>query len=195
MTEREKMTSGAWFMTGDPELMECKARARERAGAYNATGEHEPERRVQLLKELFGSCGEKPFIKPPFHCDYGFNIHVGDRFFANFDCCFLDAAPIVIGDDCLIGPHTCIFAVNHPLDPEARKTGVARGAEVRIGNNVWFGGNCTVLPGVTIGDNAVIGAGSVVVSDIPANAVAVGNPARVVKLVTDESKIARPDGE
>lgn len=193
MTEREKMVSCQWFLTGDPELMACKAHAREKAGEYNATGENEPENRVRILKELFGKCGEKPFIKPPFHCDYGFSIEVGDRFFANFECVFLDAARIVIGDDCLIGPHTCIAAINHPLDPEARVTGIAKGAEVHIGNRVWIGANCTILPGVTIGDNAVIAAGSVVTKPVPDNAVVAGNPARVVKYVTDESKISRPD--
>lgn len=192
MTEREKMQACEWFLTGDAELMACKAKARELAGEYNATGEHEPENRVRILKELFGVCGEKPFIKPPFHCDYGFSIEVGDRFFANFECVFLDAARIVIGDDCLIGPHTCIFAINHPLDPEKRKTGVAKGAEVHIGNSVWIGGNCTILPGVAIGDGAVIAAGSVVTKDVPAGAVVAGNPARVIKYVTDESKISGP---
>jgi len=193
MTEREKMRACEWFLTGDSELMACKAHARELAAEYNATGEHEPENRVRILKELFGACGDKPFIKPPFHCDYGFSIEVGNNFFANFDCTFLDAARIVIGDDCLIGPHTCIFAINHPLNPEKRKTGIAKGAEVHIGNTVWIGGNCTILPGVTIGDNAVIAAGSVVTKDVPANAVVAGNPARVVKYVTDESKLSGPE--
>lgn len=192
MTEREKMRAGEWFLTGDAELMTCKAHARELAAEYNATGEYEPENRVRILKELFGSCGEKPFIKPPFHCDYGFSIEVGDRFFANFDCVFLDAARIVIGDDCLIGPHTCIFAINHPLSPEKRKTGVAKGAEVQIGNCVWIGGNCTILPGVCIGDGAVVAAGSVVTKDVPAGAVVAGNPAHVIKYVTDESKLSDP---
>ena len=193
MTEREKMVSGEWFLTGDPELMRCKAHSRELCAEYNATGEREPENRVRILKELFGVCGDAPFIKPPFHCDYGFSIELGDKFFANYECVFLDAARIVIGDNCLIGPHTCIFAINHPLDPDARRTGVAKGAEVHIGDDVWIGGNCTILPGVTIGSGAVIGAGSVVTSDVPAGAVVVGNPARVVKTVTDESKIARPE--
>lgn len=185
-SEREKMTAGEEYMTGDKQLMEDKKRARTIAGQYNATSEEEPERRLALLKELFGACDDKIFIKPPFKCDYGYNIFLGRNFFANFDCVMLDAAPIYIGDNCLMGPKTCIYAVNHPMQAQRRATGVARGSAVHIGNNVWFGGNCVVLPGVTIGDNAVIGAGSVVVHDIPANALAVGNPARVVRRIEQE---------
>ncbi|MBO6054597.1 MAG: sugar O-acetyltransferase [Oscillospiraceae bacterium] len=192
-TEREKMLAGEWFLTGEPELSAAKARAREICTEYNATGEHERENRTRIIKELFGKCGDRPFIKPPFHCDYGFAIEVGNHFFANFEVVFLDAARIVIGDDCLIGPHTVIAAINHPLRPEARPSGIAKGSEVHIGNQVWIGANCTILPGVTIGDGAVIAAGSVVTKDVPANMVVAGNPARVVKAVTDESEISGPD--
>ncbi len=185
-TEREKMTSGEIFMTGDLALMEDKKRARTLAAKYNATAEDEPEHRLALLKELLGSCDDQIFIKPPFKCDYGYNIHLGKKFFANFDCVMLDCAPIYIGDHCYMGPKTCIYAVNHPLTARERNTGAARGSAVHIGNNVWFGGNCVVLPGVHIGDNAVLGAGSVVVHDIPDNALAVGNPARVVRYIDQD---------
>ena len=185
-TEREKMTDGEVYVTGDPQLMEDKKRARTLAAMYNSTTEAEPERRLALLKELFGGCDDKIFIKPPFKCDYGYNIFVGKNFFANFDCVMLDAAPIYIGDNCLMGPKTCIYAVNHPLKARDRVSGVAQGSAVHIGDNVWFGGNCVVLPGVTIGHNAVIGAGSVVTQDIPENALAVGNPARVVRIIEQD---------
>ena len=120
-TEREKMTAGEPFWTNDPQLMEDKKRARRLAEQYNRSSEEEPELRQKLLREIFGRCGEKIFIKPPFHCDYGYNILIGENFFANFDCVFLDAATITIGDNCLIGPKTCIYAIGHPMDAEERK--------------------------------------------------------------------------
>ena len=198
-TQREKMTDGEIFMTGDPELMEDKKNARTLAARYNATTEEEPELRLAILKELFGSCDDQIFIKPPFKCDYGYNIHLGKKFFANFDCIMLDCAPIYIGDHCYMGPKTCIYAVNHPMTARERATGAAKGSSVHIGNNVWFGGNCVVLPGVHIGDNVVVGAGSVVVKDIPDNALVVGNPARVVRYIdqnekNDYSRILFEDG-
>lgn len=180
MTEREKMTAGLPFFTGDPQLMEDKKHARQLAEEFNHSPE-EPELRTALLNRLFGSCGEGAFIKPPFHCDYGYNIHIGEHFFANFDCVFLDAAPITIGNNVMVGPKTCIYAIGHPLDAEERKRSIGLPSPVTIGDNVWLGGGVTILPGVTIGENTVIAAGSVVTKDVPANVVAAGNPARVIK--------------
>ena len=151
--------------------------------AESAVSEREPENRVRILKELFGVCGDAPFIKPPFHCDYGFSIEVGDKFFANYECVFLDAARIVIGDNCLIGPHTCIFAINHPLDPDARRTGVAKGAEVHIGDDVWIGANAAILPGVHICQQCVIAAGAVVTKDVPPHSLVAGVPAKIIKQI------------
>ncbi|MBB5264582.1 maltose O-acetyltransferase [Catenibacillus scindens] len=187
-TEREKMTDGEIYMTGDAHLMKDKSRARTLAARYNGTTEEEGDLRRSLLKELLGSCDDEIFIKPPFKCDYGYNIFVGKKFFANFDCVMLDAAPIYIGDNCLMGPKTCVYAVNHPMTAAERATGAAKGKAVHIGDNVWFGGNCVVLPGVTIGDNVVVGAGSVVVHDLPDNCLAVGNPARVVRYIDQEER-------
>ena len=120
-------------------------------------------------------------IEPPFHCDYGYNIHVGEKFYANFDCIILDVGEVRIGKNCLLAPRVCIFTVGHPIDPELRSTGVEAAKPVIIGDNVWIGGNTVINPGVTIGDNVVIGSGSVVTKDIPSNVVAVGNPCKPIK--------------
>lgn len=183
ITEKQKMMTGLPFNGGDPELMQDKSHARTIAERYNRTTERETKLRDLTLRELFGSCGDKIFIKPPFHCDYGYNIHVGENFFANFDCVILDAAPVTIGKNCLMGPQTCIYAVNHPLNVEERLKGTLIGKPVTIGDNVWFGGNCVVLPGVTIGNNVVVGAGSIVTKNVPDNAVIAGNPAKILKYV------------
>lgn len=181
MTQMERMKAGQLFWNSDEEIKAAKKRARMLADAFNATTEEEPQRRLELLKELLGGCGDDIFIKPPFHCDYGFHIHVGKKFFANFQCVMLDAAPITIGDNCLMGPQTCLYTVNHPMDAETRNADYVYGEPITIGDNVWFGGNCVVLSGITIGDNAVIGAGSVVTKDVPAFAVVAGNPAKVIR--------------
>lgn len=118
-------------------------------------------------------------IRPPFYCDYGYNISLGSNVFMNFNCVILDVCPVSIGDDCQIGPAVQIYAADHPLDPKVRRSGLESGRPVKIGNNVWIGGGAIILPGVTVGDNAVIGAGSVVTRDVPARATVVGNPARL----------------
>ena len=180
-TEKEKMLSGEAFEFCDAELMENKKNARILAEKYNRSSEDELDYRRNILKQLFGKCGENIFIKPPFRCDYGYNIKVGDNFIANFDCVFLDAAPIEIGDDCLIGPKTCIYTVFHPLDPKERQKGLGLSKKVSIGNNVWIGGGATILPGVSLGNNVVVGAGSVVTKSFPDNVGIAGNPAKIIK--------------
>lgn len=180
MTEKEKMLEGLPYLGGDPELMGDKSRARLLAERYNASGE-DAEEREALLRELLGACGENVQVKPPFHCDYGYRIKIGKNFLANFDCVILDSGSVEIGDNCMFGPQTCIYSLNHPLDREARRTGLQLPKPVRIGNDVWLGGNCVVLPGVNIGNNVVVGAGSVVTHDLPNDCLAVGNPARVIK--------------
>ena len=180
-TEKEKMLAGEAFRTGDAELMENKKNARVLAEKYNHSSEDDLDYRKSLLRKLFGRCGEKIMIKPPFHCDYGYQISVGENFFANFDCVFLDAAPIEIGDNCMIGPKTCIYAISHPLDPQERQKNIGLPKKVVIGNNVWIGGGVTILPGVCIGNNVVVGAGSVVTKSFPDNVVIAGNPAKIIK--------------
>jgi len=184
MTEREKMTAELEFFTNDPELMANKKRARATCEEFNRS-EDDPAVRIPILQRLFGKTGENIFIKPPFHCDYGYQISVGENFFANFDCVFLDAANITFGDNCMVGPGTHIYAIGHPLDPDRRNQSVGTPKSVTIGNNVWIGGHCTILPGVTIGDNAVVGAGSVVTKDVPANSVVAGNPAKFIKRIDE----------
>ncbi len=187
-TELEKLKNQEMFWNSDKEIGEIKKRARSLADAFNRTTEEEPDKRLALLKELFGSCTDDIFIKPPFHCDYGFNIHVGKNFFANFDCIMLDAAPITIGDNCLMGPQTCLYTVNHPMDAKTRVANYVYGRPITIGDNVWFGGNCVVLSGVTIGNNVVVGAGSIVTKDIPDNAVVAGNPARILRYIDNHEE-------
>ena len=182
-TEKEKMLAGEFFHCGDTELMENKKYARTLAEKYNHSSEDDLDLRYSLLKKLFGKCGKKILIKPPFHCDYGYQIFVGENFFANFDCVFLDAAPIEIGDNCMIGPKTCIFAISHPLAPKERQKGIGIPKKVTIGNNVWIGGNVTILPGISLGNNVVVGAGSVVTKSFPDNVVIAGNPAKIIKKI------------
>ena len=140
-----------------------------------------------VVKELFGTA-ESAFLNPPFYCDYGKNIHVGKYFFANYNCMIIDVAPVRIGDNCQMAPNVAIYTAGHPVHPAARNTAYEYGIEVTIGDNVWLGGNTVVLPGVHIGDNTVIGAGSVVTKDIPAWCIAAGNPCKVIRRITEEDR-------
>jgi maltose O-acetyltransferase len=183
MTEREKMLAGELYTASDSELASLRQKARKLTRLYNNTAEDELPQRTEILAELFGSIGENAFIEPPFRCDYGVNISVGKNFYANFDCIILDVCRVTIGDNVKLGPRVCIYTAAHPIDAQTRNSLLEFGKPIAIGSNVWIGGNAVILPGVTIGDNVVIGAGSVVAKDIPANAVAVGNPCRVVRRI------------
>ena len=178
-SEREKMIAGELYRASDPELAAAHLRARELLARYNASAPRDASARDTVLRELFGAVGDGTVVKPRFLCDYGFNIRAGRNLFVNYDCIFLDVAPIDIGDDVQIAPAVQLYTATHPLDPAVRRSGLESGRPIRIGDNVWIGGGAIVLPGVTIGDDAVIGAGSVVTRDVPAGAVVVGNPARV----------------
>ncbi len=181
MTELEKMKAGMLYDYSDPEVFAAHVRAVELCDEYNETGRRETERRTRILRELFGSLGKNPVVEKNVRIDYGFNMHAGDNFFANYDCVFLDCAPITFGDNVFIAPQCGFYSVNHTLDAKLRAAGVEVGRPITVGSEVWFGGGVKVMPGVTIGSNVVIGGGSVVVHDIPSDSVAVGNPARVVK--------------
>lgn len=156
---------------------------------YNATSVLDFEERRAILHRLFGSIGgEGCFVEPPFHCDYGCNVSVGAGFYANAGCVLLDCAPIAIGDNVLLGPQVGLYTPSHPIDAAARSTGVEQAKPIVIGSDVWIGGHATVCPGVTVGDDVVIGAGSVVTHDIPSHVVAVGNPCRVLRPITEEDR-------
>jgi len=181
MTEREKMVAGELYYGGDPELMRERARTRRLLAAYNSSDQEAPEERRAMLDELLGAAGERVWIEPPFYCDYGWNIFLGDRVYLNFDCVFLDCARVEIGALTKFGPAVQLSTATHPVDPAERETGLEYALPITIGRNVWVGAAAIVGPGVTIGDNSVIGAGAVVVKDVPANVVAAGNPCRVLR--------------
>ena len=187
MTEMEKARAGLEFIRGDSALRAIRERAESLCCRRNHTLPEEGEKRQGILRELIPDQGENCFIKPPFLCDYGQFIILGDRFFANYGCKFVDGGTIRFGSDVLVGPGCTFVTVNHAIEPERRLAGVMQCKPITVGDNVWFGAEVTVCPGVTIGDNCVIGAGSVVTKDIPANTVAVGNPCRVVRTLEKEN--------
>jgi maltose O-acetyltransferase len=177
-TEKQKMLAGELYRAGDAEL----AKDRSTAGAwmvrYNASlGATSAERRA-LLRELFAHVGDGAAIRPPFHCDYGYNIHLGKSVFLNFNCVILDVVAVEIGDDTQIGPMVQILTADHPRDPATRQSGAEFGRPITIGRNVWIGGGAIILPGVSVGNDAMIGAGAVVTRDVPDGATVLGNPAR-----------------
>lgn len=178
-----KMLSGERYDALDPFLIEGLQKTRELLWEFNRLRPSQTERMREIIREILGKCGERFHINQPFRCDYGCNIEVGEDFFANFNLTILDEAKVTIGDNCFIGPNVSIFTACHPLEAEERNKGVEWAEPVTIGDSVWFGGDVTVCPGVTIGDGCVIGAGSVVTRDIPPHTVAVGTPARVIKKI------------
>ncbi len=180
-TMHERMLAGDPYVADDPTLEELNTRAELFSERYNATSVTEPAARRELLGELLGTCGEGVVIRPPLRVDYGVNLHVGDRTFANFNLVALDCAPIRIGADAQIGPNVQLLTATHPLEPGPRRDKWEGAQPITLGDNVWLGGGVIVGPGVTIGENTVVGAGAVVTSDLPANVVAVGVPARVIR--------------
>ncbi|WP_363464194.1 sugar O-acetyltransferase [Halogeometricum borinquense] len=180
-SEKEKMLAGDRYDPTDPTLAEERLAARRLTREYNATWEGEDERREAILRELLGSVGENPEIEPPFNCDYGYNIHVGDDFFANFDCVILDVCRVEFGDDCMLAPGVHVYTATHPLDAAERTSGKEYGKPVTVGDRVWIGGNAVLNPGVTVGDDSVIASGAVVTEDVPSEVVVQGNPAKIVK--------------
>lgn len=172
----------------DESVMEEQRKTRKILQEFNMMDRSDFEKIGELTEKILGKSGKGAFINPPFFCDYGTNIEVGDNFFANYNCTILDVAKVKIGNNVLFAPNVSIYTAGHPIHPETRNTAYEYGIHVTIGDNVWVGGNVVISPGVTIGDNAVIGAGSVVTKDIPANVVAAGNPCRVLKQITDADR-------
>lgn len=184
MTEKEKMLAGLVYSATDNELLEELNAVKEIIHDYNSLPPSDLRKRHEILKGLLGHIADDEIIiNQPFYCDYGKQISVGKRFFANFNLTVLDEAMVTIGDDCFIGPNVSIYTACHSTDPTERNTRREWAEPVTIGDNVWIGGSVTILPGVTIGDNVTIGAGSVVTKDIPSNSVAVGNPCKVIKQI------------
>lgn len=183
-----KMLAGELYDASDATLVEARLRARRLLAEYNASAPDDLTGRTQILQELLGRAEQGIYIEPPFRCDYGSYMFVGQRFYANFNLVVLDCAPVVIGDDVLIGPNVGIYTATHPVCPELRKKGLEYAQEIRIDNGVWIGGGSTICPGVHIGENSVIGAGSVVTKDIPPNVVAVGNPCRVLRTISEADR-------
>ena len=181
MTNEERMKSGELYIASKGDLPAKQRRARLLMEKYNRTSITDLTGRQELLQQLFGAVGEHVYIEPRLAVDYGENIRVGDRFYANYDPIMLDVAPITIGADVMFGPRVSLLTPGHPLDAEVRVAGYEYAKSITIGDRVWIGGEVTVLGGVTIGDNTVVGAGAVVTKDLPANVVAVGNPARVLR--------------
>ncbi len=188
MSERDKMLAGKLYISSGPELFDARQAAKELLFDFNALRPGQIEERNALLRRLFGRIGEKFFIEPPFRCDYGSNISIGENFYANYNCIVIDCARVTIGDDVLFGPNVNLYTAGHPVHPELRTTGLEYAMPVTIGNNVWLGGGVIINPGVSIGDNVVIGAGSVVTGDVPSNVVAAGSPCRMMRLITDEDR-------
>ena len=181
MTEKEKMLSGALYNADDDELRALSTKARMLYWEFNQTSELEQSKRKDLLKKLFGKIGTKVEIVPPFYCDYGFNISLGDNVFMNMNCCILDILPITIGNNVMLGPAVQIYGATHPLNPDKRNSGLESGKKVIIEDDAWIGGAAVINPGVTIGKGAVVGAGAIVVKDVPAYTFVGGNPARIIK--------------
>ena len=183
---KEKMQSGELYDAYVPELVEERNRVKELMHIHNSLSTLNLEEREKIIRDVLGTTGKKFLIEQPFFVEYGYNIHLGENFFSNFNCVILDEAPVHFGNDVLLAPNVSIYTVNHPLNGERRRAGLEYCRPVTIGNNVWIGGNCVILPGVTIGDNTVIGAGSVVTRSIPANVVAAGNPCQVLRPINEE---------
>ncbi|MDD6174676.1 MAG: sugar O-acetyltransferase [Firmicutes bacterium] len=187
MTEKEKMLRGMLYDAYDAELVELRRRCQLLCEEFNALrGEDAIQQRAELIRRIVGRCGKNIKLQPTFWCNYGSLITLGENFYANHNCVMLDCAPITFGDGVMIGPNCGFYAAGHPTNPEQRASGLQFSRPITVGDHVWFGGNVVVLPGVTIGSNSVIGAGSVVTHSLPANVIAVGNPCRVLRAV-DES--------
>lgn len=186
MTEREKMIAGEMYKPSDTELTEARLRVRKLIQDYNLSSPDANEKKTEILNELFEAPTTNLHIEAPFYCEYGFNLELGANIFMNFNCCILDICPVKIGDNTMLGPNVQIYTATHPLEYNARNSGLEYGKPITIGKNVWIGGNATLCPGVTIGDNVVIGAGSVVTKSFPDDVFIAGNPAKIIKTINND---------
>lgn len=186
MTEKNKMINEELYDSTDSQLVNERNIAKDLCFTFNNTKPSGVQKQKEVLIKLLGKTPKEFVILSPFWCDYGYNIEIGDNFFANHNLVILDAAKVIFGNNVFIGPNCSFYTINHPLDYETRNKGLEYAKRITVGNNVWMGGNVVVLPGITIGDNSVIGAGSVVTKNIPSNSIVVGNPARVIKVLIDK---------
>ncbi|WP_293982945.1 sugar O-acetyltransferase [uncultured Clostridium sp.] len=188
MNQKERMLKGlpykAWLDGLSEERMEAKLKIYE----YNMYRPDKKEEMKTLIKSILGKTGQEIHIEQPFHCDYGTNIEVGENFYSNYNCIMLDVGKITIGKNVMFAPNVSIYTAGHPVHPDSRNSGYEYGIPVTIGDNVWVGGSVVINPGVTIGNNVVIGSGSVVTKDIPDNVIAVGNPCRIIREITEEDR-------
>lgn len=180
-TEKEKMVAGELYFSADPELTADRKAAKKQQLLINR--EDDPKLRQQLVKEIFGQVKKHLYVEPTIRFDYGYNISVGENFYANYDCVLLDICPITIGDNCMLAPNVKLYTASHPLHPIKRKSGLEDGSPITVGNDVWIGGGSIIVPGVTLGNNVVVGAGSVVTKSFGDNVVIAGNPAKIIKKV------------
>ncbi|MFG6374647.1 MAG: sugar O-acetyltransferase [Desulfovibrio sp.] len=188
MNQKERMLAGLPYRPGHDGLRELYLNCRRLVYAYNNLHPDKIGERDDLIRRILGKCGERVAVEPPFYCDYGVHIEVGDNFFANFNCVILDVARVMIGKNVMFAPNVGIYAAGHPVHWQSRNSGYEYGREIRIGDNVWLGGNVIVNPGINIGNNVVVGSGSVVTRDIPDNMLAAGNPCRVLREITDQDR-------
>lgn len=188
LSEKEKMLSGKAYQAGDNELANDRLKAREIVFEFNNLPPKQIKQRKQLIKRLFGKTETMFYVEPPFRCDYGYNIEVGDHFYSNFNLTILDCAKVSIGNHAFFGPNVAIYTAGHPLHPHLRNQEHEWAQPITIGDSVWLGGNVVINPGVTIGSNVVIGSGSVVTKDIPDNVFAAGNPCKMIREITDADK-------
>lgn len=189
MTERQKMLAGEYYISADPELLKERERAKDILFELNGTTPSKRKEREALIRKLFCRVGKNCWIESPFNCDYGSNLSVGDNFYVNANCCILDCAKITIGNNVLIGPNVGFYAPDHAFDKDERRKGYERALPIEIGDDVWICGSVCIKGGVKIGNGSIIGMGSVVINDIPDGVIAAGNPARVIRKVTDKDKI------
>ncbi|MDM1292948.1 sugar O-acetyltransferase [Sphingobacterium sp. N143] len=187
-SSKEKMIAGIPYIDSDGQLFKERQYAKEELKRFNDAEPKQIKFRKQIIQKLFKSTGKRFFLEPPFRCDYGYNISIGENFYSNYNCTILDCAPVTIGENVLFGPNVSLFTAGHPLHFEARNLGWEFASPIVIEDNVWIGGQVVINPGVRIGKNTVIGSGSVVTKDIPPDVVAAGNPCRVIRHITEADR-------
>lgn len=189
MSNKEKMLNGEYYISWDEELTLEREKAKDLLFDFNNTRPSLRVERETIIRKIFGEVGKNCWIESPFNCDYGYNITVGDNFYTNTNCCILDCARVTIGNNVWIGPNVGIYTPNHAFDNQERTQGYEKSLPIEIGDNVWICGGVTITGGVKIGENSIIGAGSVVTKNIPAGVIAAGNPAKVIREITEKDKI------